>query len=137
MTMKSRGISVGPGELVEQNFVFGTGYRVHGGIEGIPEGTGKVLIALYRPGAPRVAGTPLSDRALSIEAAKFLAGSVYVAGAERYEILDVEPGSYRLEVSVPPDPATPRSALWPAPLFAAEITVGERDLESSIAIPPR
>jgi len=134
MTMKSRGITVGPGELVEQNFVFGTGYRVLGTIEGIPEGVAKVLIALYRPGAPRVAGTALSDRTLPLEAAKYLAGSTYVEGTSAWQISDVEPGSYRLEVTVPPDPATPRSEAWPPPLFEAEVTVGERDLERPIVI---
>lgn len=133
--MQMRGVTVAPGALIEERFVFGLGHRVHGVLEGLPRGGPEVLIAVFRPGGPDLVGAPLADKALQYEEAKFLAGSCTAAPGARYEVPDILPGRYLLEVRAAPGPDPRLEPVWPAPLLRREIEVGDEELELDLVVP--
>lgn len=135
MAIKASGVRIDPGQVVEREVVFGTGVRVFGDLLGVHDPHGPpLLVCLRSPGSPPLEGAPLSDRRLQLESAKYLAGSCYARAGETYEIQDVEPGTYELEVSQVPDPSTPLTASWPAPLYKALLIVSRQDVQQSIPL---
>ncbi len=135
MGIKYRGVEVPSGGVVDEEFLFGEGFRVHGSIDGLPPiADRRYLVTVRRLGGPQLTGTPLSDQSLQVEAAKFVAGSCYVSPGQDYQIPDIDPGTYDLDVSATPSPSSAPSDRWPPPLFRTQIEVGEAELEYPISI---
>lgn len=135
MRMKTRGVTVGPGELIEENFEIGTGVSVRGRVSGVDGDLTRILVSILRPGAPELTGTQLGDQGPQIDLAKFVEGSDFLDKSDAtYEVIDIPPGTYELRIQVMPDPSSSRSNPWPAPIHSMRIEVGEVELEENIAV---
>ena len=116
--------------------VFGKGSKIRGVIEGLPAG-GMKFIQLRRPGGLGPEDVNPLDMEQGMAQAKFLAGMAMVQGTA-YEIEDVEPGTYILEIPRIPDNPMDLGAYAKmadrSPWYRTEITVESRDIEHDIKI---
>ncbi len=134
MRIKSRGTSVGPGQLVEENFELGTGFSVFGKVSGLTVEPNRALVTVLRAGAPDLTGTQLGDQLLQFELQKHVEGSDFVDKEFTYEVIDVPTGTYELRLQIMPDPQSSRSDPWPAPAIRMTIEVGDKDLEENLEL---
>jgi hypothetical protein len=139
MTMKTRQISIGIDERKEMKVVFGTGYRVHGTVEGLPDMPMR-LVTLRRPGGKGPEEYSPIEMDDAMEAARYQAGTALVGDDGGFEIIDVEPGTYILEI--PAMPGNPMdldaySRMDRTPYFRKEVVVRGKDVELEVRIPAR
>ncbi|MGE3166467.1 MAG: carboxypeptidase-like regulatory domain-containing protein [Planctomycetota bacterium] len=95
--MRQQPVWIGPGELLAVDLVFGQGARIRGTVSGLPDAPIHVIIARRLGGPAPEAVSPL-DQDQQIESAKFLAASAKVEADGSYELEDLAPGTYMVEV---------------------------------------
>ncbi len=136
MVMKSRTLTLGREEEKAVEVVFGTGHRVFGTIKGLPPAPMR-MITMRRPGGPAPEKLSPLDMKSAVEAGKYQAGIAMVTPEDKYEIPDIEPGAYLIEVAKMPDDPTDMAAyekMDRTPHYRKEITVEKKDLEHDIEI---
>lgn len=136
MALKTRDVVLAGEERQEVEVVFGAGFKVLGKIDGLPPGP-MHMITLRKPGGPKPEDLNPLDMKSGVAAGKYQAGMAMVPGDGKYEIADLEPGEYILEVLTIPANAADPAALAKmdrTPSFRKEITVGKKDLEVDIRI---
>lgn len=135
---RARAITVEPGELIEIEEWFGDGVEVRCDVSGLPgprEETGVMhLISLRRPEGPSLAGEPLGDRSLQLEAAAHLEASAYVEADGRITLHDVRPGTYVLDLAPLPTGSESPTDVWPAVIHRSTVEVGEVPLEITVSV---
>lgn len=131
-------VDVRAGEIHDVTIRYGTGHRIHGKVSGMPEATGGPrMVLLRRPGGPAPEDQDPLGVESSVEAGKYQAGFGMIAPDSTWEIADVEPGEYILEIPrLPENPTDPGAyeGLDRTPLFRRDVTVRERDLKIDIEI---
>ena len=132
--IKTRATSVGPGELVEEDFEFGMGVDFTGTVAGAPVATRQVQIMVVRPGAPSLTGTPLADKQASIELTKYVEGSDFLDPDRSFRVVDLSPGTYEVRIRVWPDSNTPPHNPWPAPTLIDSIEVDGLPVEKNYTV---
>ena len=136
MNGKSRVVAIEGAETAAVEVAFGTGYKVRGIIRGLPPAPLR-MVMLRRPGGPGPEEVDPLDPKASIAAGKYQAGVGMVAPDGKYEIEDIEPGEYILEVPrMPADPTDMQAykTMNRKPHHRKEITVEKKDLEMDIEI---
>ena len=116
--------------------LFGIGYRVYGTIKGLQPAPMR-MVTLRRPGGPAPEDVNPTDMKAAVAANRYQGGMGFVTGEGSYEIADVAPGEYILEVPKMPKDPTDLEAyakMDRTPYFRKEITVREEDLELDIEI---
>jgi hypothetical protein len=137
MAIKTRAVTVEGEEEVEIEVVYGVGRTVHGTITGLPPGPMR-MVTLRRPGGPAPEDLNPLDTDASIEAAKYQAGMGMIRADGTYEITDLEPGTYILEIPKMPSNPTDLDAyakMDRTPYDRREVTVKEgEDLSLDITV---
>ncbi len=135
MTMKTESIAVEDSQLVELEFVFGVGRKISGTVEGLPPAPFRV-IQLRKPGGPLPEELDPLDMESQMKAANYHAGMGMVGSDGTYEIIDVEPGTYILEIPKMPEDPTDMEAYAKmedrSPYYRKEITIKDSDLKHDI-----
>ncbi len=140
MKSKTRHLVLEAGVTHQVTIEFGKGHLVHGKITGaLPAGPFN-MVTLRRPGGkPPEELNPL-DPVDSIEAAKYQGGVGFVTG-DGYEIPDVEPGTYIIEIPrMPSDPTDLQSYQKMqdrSPLYRARLEIQDKDVEHDISLDSR
>lgn len=126
-------VPVRPNETVHLNVEFGNGQQISGSLKGLADGEA-AMIMIRRDGGPLPEDIEPRDRELQIEASKFVAayGSVR-PGGEEFTIIDVEPGTYSVDViSVTPiDPSNPTP---PLVLYRKRIVITDQPITLDIQL---
>jgi hypothetical protein len=118
-TMKSRTVQVEKADTYEVEVIFGLGHKIHGTVKGLPPAPMRML-TLRRLGGPAPPEEPdPTDMTAVVEASKYQAGVGFITGENVYEVTDLEPGTYILEI--------PNN-------YRAEITVKDKDVKHDIEI---
>ncbi len=137
MSVKTRPIELtGEGES-EIEIVFGVGSSVRGSVRGLPKTIPMRLVTLRRPGGPGPEDVDPTDMKATMAAARFQAGTGFVAPDDTYVIPDVDPGEYILEVPRMPENPLDMKAMAKmdrTPYFRKTVKVGKTDLELDIVI---
>jgi hypothetical protein len=123
-------------ELHELEVVFGIGRKVYGTVKGLPPAPMR-MVTLRRPGGPLPEEMSPLDMKAAVEASRYQAGVGFVTPDNKYEIPDIEPGTYILEVARMPDNPTDLKAyekMDRRPHYRKEVTVEDEDLEHNIEI---
>jgi hypothetical protein len=136
MALKSRGVVAEAPELYELEVIFGIGKKVFGTVKGLPPAPMR-MVTLRRPGGPLPEELSPLDMKAAVEANKYQVGVGFVTPDNKYEIVDIEPGTYILETVKMPDNPTDLKAyekMDRIPHYREEITVKDEDLEHNIEI---
>ncbi|MEM7167836.1 MAG: hypothetical protein AAF581_20460 [Planctomycetota bacterium] len=126
-------VPVRPNEVVHLDVEFGNGQPISGTVLGLAAEEA-AMILIRRPGGPAPEDVDPFDRDMQIEASKFIAAYGGVkAGETGFQMVDVEPGTYFLEVMsvTPVDPNNPTHRLI---LHREEITVDKTPLTFDIQL---
>ncbi|MGA1203667.1 MAG: hypothetical protein ACO4BJ_11900 [Planctomycetota bacterium] len=129
---RSRAITIGAGEVLTEDFTFDDGVTLRGRVEVEGAWTRRTQVQLLRRGAPRLAGTLLSDTPRQIALATWSEGTTYLEQDGSFVLLDVRPGRYDLRIRTFPDASTDRSTPWEEPEYELEVEVGGE----SLTLPP-
>ena len=134
--MKQRVVGVAEGEEKEVEIVFGTGVSVSGTVTGLPPAPTRMVV-LRRPGGPLPEDVDPTDMRVAVEASRHQAGVGFISPEGAFQIVDVEPGKYTLEV--PKMPANPADLeafgkTDRRPYYRQEITVRDRDVTHDIEV---
>lgn len=133
---KSRAVVLEGEETAELEVAFGVGYKVRGKVRGLPAAPMR-MVTLRRPGGPNPEDLDMLDPKASVAAGKYQTGLGMVTPEDEYEIEDIEPGEYILEVPrMPADPTDLEAykTMDRRPLYRKDITVEKKDLELDIEI---
>ncbi|MBI4602047.1 MAG: carboxypeptidase regulatory-like domain-containing protein [Planctomycetes bacterium] len=131
MSLKTLSVSLAAGTDRDVQVVIGKGFRILGKVRDLPAAPMR-MVSLRRPGGAAPEDLDPLDPKASIEASKHQAGLGMVKEDGTYEIEDVEPGEYILEVPrMPPDPTDlgAYAKMDRTPHCRKEIKVESRDLE--------
>jgi hypothetical protein len=137
MSVKNRVVNVENERTSEVTIAIGAGRKVFGKVKNYPAAPMRVL-TLRKPGGPNPEDVKTMDMKASLESAKFQVGVGIVTQDDKYEIVDIEPGTYILEAPrMPANPADFESYAKMenrAPFFRKEITLKDEDLELDVEI---
>lgn len=137
MTMKVESIAIEDNQLVEIDMVFGVGHKISGTVEGLPPAPFNV-VQLRRPGGILPEELDPLDIESQMKDAKYQAGIGMVMANGKYEIIDVEPGEYFLEIPKMPKDPTDMEAYAKmkdrTPHYRRKITVREKDMTHDIKV---
>lgn len=135
MVMRTQGVILEPGDQQQVELPFGGGVSVSGTVSGLV-GPGPFLVFVRRPGGTAPEDVPIDDQDEQIESAKYLAGTAIIQPDGTYEVVDLEPGTYILEVPVIPARVEDLDleTMDRTPYYRAQIVVGEEDSVHDIAI---
>ncbi len=134
--MKTRVVAVEGEETTELEVLFGMGYRVYGTIKGLPPAPMR-MVTLRRPGGPAPEEIDPLDVKASVTAGSYQVGMGFVTDEGAYDVADVAPGTYILEIPKMPKDPTDMAAyakMDRTPHYRKEITVKEKDLKLDIEI---
>ena len=134
MRLKSLPITLADEEATELEVTYGTGVKVSGTVEGVPL-TGMQLVTLRRPGGPLPEELDPLDSKSTFEATRYQVGTGLVKPDGTYEIEDVPPGQYILEVPAMPDDPSNFAAykdLDRTPRVRKTIDVKEKDVKLDV-----
>ncbi|MCI0651951.1 MAG: carboxypeptidase regulatory-like domain-containing protein, partial [Planctomycetes bacterium] len=137
--MKTKSVTLSGAETVAAEFVYGAGHRIRGRVVGRAKDE-QVFIVLRRPGGASPEDLDYTNMESMMEAQKFQAGIAVVKHDDTYDVADVEPGKYILEVPVMPEDPTDFEAYQKidrTPRFRKEIEIDKEDLELDIELAPR
>lgn len=136
--LRQRAVSVGEGEVLDVEFRFGTGAKVHGKVEGDVPG-GMAMVLLRRPEGPNPEDMDPMDFPASIRASKHNVGMGFIRPDKTYSIPDVPDGEFIVEIPRMPGDFTKLAQMSPEerkPLYRETVKVRNgRDLEWNIKIP--
>lgn len=141
--MKQRWIIKNLAVVVEQDAkaevdsVFGVGRKVYGEVTGITPGIIRA-ISLRRPGGPAPEEVDALNSQQMFELTKFQAGFTMVTKDGPYEVPDVEPGKYILEIIQWPTKFTSDGEfekVQAVPELRREVTVRDQDLKLDLKVP--
>ena len=131
VAMKSRPVVLEPGDQYVLDVTFGSGYRIFGTVKGLPPSPMR-MITLRRPGGPAPEELKPIDMAAAFEASKYQVGMGMVRPDDKYEISDIEPGTYIIEISKMPAHPTDLEAyksMDRTPHYRHEIVLEKEDVE--------
>ncbi len=126
-------IADGPNEV---EVVFGVGHKIWGKVEGLPPAIQRMVV-LRRPGGPAPEDVRPTDVKASLEAQKYQIGVGFITADDRYEIEDLDPGEYILEIPKMPQDPTDLAAyetMDRTPHFSKKVEVKDKDVELDIKI---
>ena len=127
------------GQTHHEEILYGVGVKVRGKIEGMDYRAFQT-VTLRRPGGPPPEEVNPLDMEAGIRAAEFNTGMGFMLPDNTYEIMDVPPGTYWLELLATPDnPAdiVAMAAMDRTPFYRAKIVVGEEDIEHDMTVERR
>jgi hypothetical protein len=136
MMVKTRPVSVQDDQVTEFEMILGIGNKVHGKILGLPPSPMR-MITLRRPGGPAPEDLDPIDIQSGIAASKYQAGIGMIGPDGEYEIVDLEPGEYILEIPRMPSDPTDMEAyktMDRTPHYRKEIQMIAADLELNIVV---
>src|SRR5262249_26242668 len=136
MSFKMRQVTIANEEQKHLDVAFGTGHAVSGTVYGLPPGPMR-MVTLRRPGGKAPEELDPMDIDAQFEAARYQGGVAFVGTDGHFEIKDVEPGTYIIEVPAMPEDPTDLEAYTKmdrTPRFRKEIEVGKSDVTIDISI---
>ena len=136
MSLKTHPVTIQNGETTEVKVVFGVGVKISGTIDGLPKAPMR-MVTLRRPGGPAAGEYSPMDMVNAAKAARFQAGIGFVRQDNTYEVADVAPGDYILEVPrLPADMTNPRAYEEMedrTPYVTVEVKVEDKDVELNLS----
>jgi hypothetical protein len=136
MLTKSRYLELAEGQALELEVVFGLGRRISGTVKGLPPAPLR-MVQLRRPGGPPPEALSPTDTKRTIAAGRYQAGIAMIDAEGNFELTDIEPGEYILEIPrMPADPSdiSAYEKMDRTPHHREEVRIGDRDLELRIEI---
>ncbi|MCA8960456.1 MAG: carboxypeptidase regulatory-like domain-containing protein, partial [Planctomycetes bacterium] len=135
MKLKTRHVTISSDETEEVEIAYGRGHKVFGVIEGLGKVSSMQQIQILRPGAPSSADLDPMDPTSQMGLMKYLAGMAMVDADGNFEIDDLEPGTYIVEVPRLPENPTDLQSYRTSdrtPHYRKELEVKDRDVELRI-----
>jgi protocatechuate 3,4-dioxygenase beta subunit len=136
MAMKTRSVTIRDEDIAHITLTCGAGRKVSGQISGVKIKPGQAVILLL-PGAPSTQDIDYSNLVAAQQSIlRHSAGLGLIAPNGSFEVFDVDPGTYTLEVPATPDNPLDLEAyktMDRTPVVRRVVVVGDTDLELSIS----
>ncbi|MEM7234815.1 MAG: carboxypeptidase-like regulatory domain-containing protein, partial [Planctomycetota bacterium] len=137
MKLRSRVVAIEGSDEQELNIVFGEGYKIVGKVTGMPKTQATRIAMLRKPGGVDPNTVSPSDMKAQLELGKHRAGIGMMDADGNFEIPDIEPGEYVLDIPRYPADPTDLAAyetMDRTPLHQGKVVVKDRDVELKIDV---